>query len=272
MTGLIDLYISSTGFIKLEDALKCCNENNVHLEISKFARASEYDSTTQQEFNYYQKMIQTLPWLKISVHGTSFDLVPTSLDPKIIDVTRLRIRQSIELTRFFGGNTVIFHSGYNSNVRLESYISKFIENQGKFWKAMIDDLNVTDITIALENTYEESPHIIKEICDYVDSANFKTCVDTGHVNSFTNYDLIYWLDYLKDYLHHFHLHNNTGRADEHRSLQDGTLNFESLFEFLLDLDKPLSLALELFEEEHINESLEFIREKYPALLKKRSTQ
>lgn len=258
----IELYVSSTAFKTFEEAIDFCNEKHVNLEISKFTRADIVDNSTEEDFNRIKELFAKNKHIKKVLHGTSFDLTPTSFDSKIIEVTLYRLVQSVELARFFDVETVVFHSGYNPQVKFESYIENFVEKQIEFWISFIKDNKINDLTIALENTYEDNPYILKKIYDGVNSKYFKTCIDTGHVNCFSNYNLCYWTDCLKDYLSHIHLHNNNGSMDQHQSVINGTLNFEDFFQLLLNSNGKLSLTLEMFEKKYIAESLEFIRKNF----------
>jgi sugar phosphate isomerase/epimerase len=266
MSDLTSFYVSSSAFPCFSDAVAYCKKHSLNLEISFFARGYEYDMTSQQEFEDCKKMFDAVPEMQKILHGICFDIVPTSLDPQVIELTRQRMKQSIELARYFNAHTVIFHSGYNSNVKYESYKNQFIINQSEYWKSFLDDNNITDLTVALENTYEETPRILKEICDMVNSPYFKTCIDTGHVNAFTNYNLIHWISELKNHLHHFHIHNNTSNTDFHDSLINGSIDYIDFFDYVLTLDVPLSYTLEMFDEQYVTDSLLFINNNYSGVL------
>lgn len=262
MNNLIDLYVSTIVFLTVENTVDYCIENDVNIEISRFLKPDIIDSVTNKELENAKLALTTNNIDKISLHGACFDLAPTSMDPKIVAVTTERLKQSLSIARYLGAKTIVFHSGYNSQIGFDSYREKFIEKQIEYWKDFIQDNEINDITIALENTYEENPLILKQIYDGVNSKFFKSCIDTGHVNVYSDYSLTHWIDTLETYLHHFHLHNNYGKTDEHLGLLKGTLDFNKFFNEIFKLNKPLSLTLEIFNEKDVIESVDFIRKNF----------
>lgn len=256
------IYASSAAFKNTLEAIDYCKKNNINLEISSFARTEVLDATKKEELEAIKEALNNNKQIKVSLHGACFDLSPASLDSRIAKISKERMKESLDLARFFNCHTLVFHSGYNPCVRLDYYKKSFIKCQIDFWKSFIEEFEVNDITLALENTYEESPDILVEIYEGVNSKNFKACVDVGHVNSFTNYDLIHWLKAVGPYLHHFHLHNNKGYYDDHLCMTKGTLIFDEFFEIIKKIDRPLQLTIEIFEEKELISTLNFLRNEY----------
>ncbi|MGD9581440.1 MAG: sugar phosphate isomerase/epimerase family protein, partial [Vampirovibrionia bacterium] len=195
-------------------------------------------------------------------HATSFSMNPGALDGKVIELTKFRFKQSLDIARLLGAEVLVFHSGYNAHIKSESYRNQFVRKQVAFWKDFIKENDVEDLTIVLENTFEEDPHILKAVYDAVDSNNFKACLDLGHVSVFSNYNVLYWFKILKKHLKHFHVHNNNSKRDQHNSILRGEINFTEFFEEITRFNQPFTLTLEIFEKNDVIESLEFIRKNF----------
>ena len=263
MSSLIKLYVSSPAFKTLDAAINYCVDNAIDLEVSTFARADTIDTTSEDDLKRLNEQFKQNNIKNITLHGACQDLCPSSLDPKIVEVTKIRHRQSIEIARKLNANTVIFHSGYNSHVKAQSYINSFIKRQIEYWIRLLEENQVNDLIVTLENTYEETPDILLQIYEGVNSEYFKSCLDLGHVITFSNNDLLTWIKTLNKYLHHFHLHNNNGLRDEHSSLIKGKIDFDEFFNTILTMQKPLNLVLEIFEKNEVIESLEYVRKYFP---------
>jgi sugar phosphate isomerase/epimerase len=61
------------------------------------------------------------------------------------------------------------------------------------------------------------------------SEHFGLCFDTGHFNLFSTISLAEWLDQVRPHIFEIHLHDNTGKADDHLAIGDGNFDFAALF-------------------------------------------
>lgn len=259
MDHLVRFHITTALDMDFDKSVHLSNKHNLKLEVSQFTVPDAIEGDIYEHIDIFVNKINPQNRDVFTSHGAFFDLCPTSLDNAVVELTTKRILDSIRISEYLGADTVVFHSGYNNNVKAEAYKAKFIEKQIEFWNPIVKTIENSNITIALENTFEETPSIMKEILEGVSSPSFKTCIDTGHVNCYTNYDLIHWVYELEDYLHHFHLHNNNGQRDEHRTLTRGTINFKSFFEEMKFLNKPVIMTLEVFTETDMIDSINYIQ-------------
>lgn len=254
--------VSTAAFSSIEDTIEFCRDFSVDIEISKYARADNIDNLSDGELQQLKDLLDVSNVKCYASHATSFSMNPAALDSKVVELTKFRFKQSLEIARFFGSKVLIFHSGYNSHIKLDSYRNQFVTKQVAFWKAFIEENKIDDLTIVLENTYEEDPLILKSVYEGVDSKYFKACLDLGHIAVFSNYNVLYWFQTLKDHLVHFHIHNNNTKRDQHKSLLRGAINFNEFFEEIARFNQPFSLTLEIFEKNDVIESLEFIRKNF----------
>ncbi len=68
----------------------------------------------------------------ISLHGSSFDLNPGSTDKRILEVTKYRYLQSIDIAKKLSAKYVIFHSQVNPLLTVKRIRDLKLDNQIKF--------------------------------------------------------------------------------------------------------------------------------------------
>lgn len=254
--------VSTAAFSSIEDTIDFCQEYSLDMEISKYARADYIDKMPDGDLQHLKELLESKNVKCLASHATSFSMNPAALDTKVVELTKFRFKQSLEIARVLGSKVLVFHSGYNSHIKLDSYRRQFVTKQVAFWKEFIEENKIDDLTIVLENTYEEDPLILKSVYEGVASEYFKACLDLGHIAVFSNYDVLHWLRILKNHLVHFHLHNNNTKRDQHKSVLRGVINFNEFFEEISRFNQPFSLTLEIFEKNDVIESLEFIRKNF----------
>lgn len=156
----------------------------------------------------------------ISLHGSSFDLNPGSTDKKIIEVTRQRYLQSIDIAQKLGAKNVVFHSQVNPLLSVQHIRELKVNNQIEFWIDLFKNYIPKDINILLENEYDDTPEDIGKIVRTVNKENFGICFDTGHCLAYSSYGLEDWVKTIGDLIKYVHLHWNDGQADQHRKPSD----------------------------------------------------
>ena len=150
-----------------------------------------------------------------SMHGALFDLTPASPDPRIVEVTKLRYVQSLEVAHKLGAKQLILHSQINPQL-METFGEQIIAMQLDFWQEYLELAAEKDIVIMLENVFEVHPKFLIELLDRVNSPYLRHCLDVGHVLAYSTEPLECWTDKLGKYLHYMHLHETTKPRDDHR--------------------------------------------------------
>lgn len=167
----------------------------------------------------------------ISLHGSSFDLNPGSTDKKVLELTKYRYMQSINIAKEIGAKYVIFHSQISTLISVDKIRKLKINNQILFWKEFLKEIDDLDITILLENEYEDSYDELLYIIKEVNSPKLKICLDTGHVLAYSNKSLESWFLGLNDYIKYVHLHFNEGKNDSHtKPTNDQLVKFKHIIE------------------------------------------
>jgi len=254
----MNIFLSSTLDSNLKKAADFATLHNLNLEISRFGEIETLDNNFDALLEEAKEALKDFTG-KLTLHGFFIDLNPACPDPKIKEATIYRYNQALKIARELKAQTIVFHSGYNGLVKHPVYHSNFLKESINFWKEFIKQFEETGIMAVLENTYENEPDIIIQIIDNVASPNFKMCIDTGHVNINSQYSVKEWIEKVGTRLHHMHLHNNSGYADEHRSIYNGTVDFNQVLDTLKNNNLNPDLVLEIFEKDAALESVDFIK-------------
>lgn len=232
----------------------------VGVELSYFSYPSTLEKENlEDEIQRYKTMLKDFSQ-PTTMHGAFYDLSITAREPKIVEVTRFRINQSLDIAIKLGIQKLVFHTNYIHSNR-PGYKALWIEKQVNFWKAFIPKIEAHNLTLHLENTREEDYSFIGSILDQLDHPNFKTCYDTGHSHCFTKTQNkpIHWVNGYQKHLTYIHLHSNNGTIDQHVAFTKGAVDFEGFFEAVRALPNPPHLIIEVAKREDYLTSLDALR-------------
>ena len=197
--------------------------------------------------------------LTITFHAPFYDLRPGAVDKRIREVTIERLKQAFELIPYFNPVSIVCHASFDSRY----YVSNedlWLENSRDTWMHFLTMIAGMDTVIALENVYENSPLILRQLVDsFNHSDNICICFDTGHFNAFSTASLKEWLDSLGTRIGEVHLHDNGGFADEHAPVGEGIFPFRQLFEFLREKSMHPTITIEPHTEEVFRRTVQNIK-------------
>jgi len=194
---------------------------------------------------------------KITMHGPFLDLNIASLDHLIRDISRRRIKQSLDYVDLFMPESIVFHSGYDA--RRHGYNSEeWMSLSLDFWTEIAENLSSRGVALHLENVYETGPEEIFPVVESVFNAGGGFCFDTGHCHSFGNGKMTDWLESLGDFIKEIHLHDNDGNNDLHLPPGAGNINFNFLLSFLSERDFLPVITLEPHTEGDLYPALEWL--------------
>lgn len=155
--------------------------------------------------------------------------------------------------------TIIVHSTYFPGLTNWKY-KDWLNSQTDLWGFIASEAKTNNITIAIENIVDERPDSIINIIETVNLSNLKACIDFGHLNLIsTEKNPTEWAESMQKHLYYTHVHNNNGRYDSHSSLENGTLDYDSIFKKLFELTKLPKIAIEVDTLEGIKSSLIMIK-------------
>jgi len=253
-------YIPSIDNETLKSVIPRANKMDFGIELFDFVNPLIFNNNLE---NYVKDLKEILvPYSHIegnlSAHAPFYDLNPLSIDSDIKSITLKKYHQMLDAAIALGIKKVVFHTPYTPIVKLAFYENYFIESSIKFWKEQLKPFEDSGITVLLENTYEPTPDILKNIIAGVNSDKLRACLDIGHVNINSKKTVVDWIKSLGENLVYMHLHNNDGIYDTHDSVLNGTLDFKRIYSVLKELNLAPDMSFEIFNEANKEESIKFV--------------
>ncbi len=194
--------------------------------IELFINGGNIDAITPEKLDELRDALSGVP--SLSVHGPFMDLSPGAVDSSVREATLSRFNRALDIAGAIGANTVVFHSGYEKwKYALRTDI--WLEQSLLTWRSLASKAKALGLRIAIENIFEDEPQNLRQLMEALNDPVFGICFDTGHCNLFTKVPLSEWLDSLGPYIIELHLHDNSGEADAHLPMGEGSFDFEMLF-------------------------------------------
>lgn len=239
------------SYKKLLENIETARERRLNLEI--YFDSHTLDILTEQDLYNLKESLNWNPTL--SSHGPFMDMSPGGADEKVRRVTLERFLRLVEIAKVLRPEVLVFHPGYDK-WRFYGHERLWLENSIKTWSAVLEQSKDIVSLIAIENVFEEDPSTIEALINGIDSDRFGVCLDIGHFHLFSKRPLKEWIDRLGHRLIEVHIHDNNGREDEHLAMEEGTVDFKTLFNHLNALPgKPL-LTIEARGKEEVLKTLE----------------
>lgn len=250
------LHISDSG--SLDKITSLVLEGYPNVETQYFAMPENLIENLDGNIEKFRKKKEELKIQKLIMHGPLFDLSLTSRDSEIANISSRRYEQALYSARSLNIEKIVFHTQYNTQLRLPAYIKTWLNGTAEFFRKVLDGAGNEKITILIENMFEEDPDLIGELMEKVSSPRMGVCLDVGHVNVYSDYPPSYWIRNLSPYLKYFHLSDNGGKIDEHSPLGRGTVNFREVFESIGEEGINPDFCIEMYSEKDHRESIEYL--------------
>jgi sugar phosphate isomerase/epimerase len=201
--------------------------------------------------------------LKPTVHGPFLDLAPGALDQKVLEISRQRYHQALEIAGRFRAEHIVFHPSYD-NKRHQFYREQWLELNEATWIPLAHRARELNVRMVLENTYEETPEVLATLFETLAPHGVGFCFDLGHASAFGRVPMFDWLEAIGHYLAAVHLHDNHGDRDEHLAVGRGSIDFRSFFQWLVDHGiRPAVVTLEPHTEADLAPGLKALAELWP---------
>ncbi|MBF0530770.1 MAG: sugar phosphate isomerase/epimerase [Deltaproteobacteria bacterium] len=200
--------------------------------------------------------------LRPTVHGPFMDLAPGAMDPLILEVTRSRLRQAIELASIFKPEYLVFHANYDWT-RYGGSPQRWLDVSIQTWRPIMDRAKDLNLNIVMENVYEKNPSELIPLLSALTSEGLGFCFDIGHAHAFGRAPDLEWLEQTAPYLTTLHLHDNHGLKDDHVAIGRGVIDFPALFGWLAKTGRRPRITLEPHYEEHLWPSLSALSTLWP---------
>ncbi|WP_195837914.1 sugar phosphate isomerase/epimerase family protein [Tissierella pigra] len=203
--------ISTIDSLNMEEIEKL----NIGIEIQDFTEPNLSLNEINMIIHRYKAKLKEFKNIK-ALHGPFLDLKPSSPDKLIREVSYNRYLYTINAAKELNIDYLIFHSQINPYLNQPS-IRKLNNIQSReFWEAILKEVPDYKGIILLENIFEETPSMLKELIETINLPNVKINLDIGHAN-LGKVTLEEWIKELKDYIFYIHIHSNDGLYDNHQA-------------------------------------------------------
>ncbi len=251
------------------------NRNKIQesLEVSKvFGAAFEYndffypailedEGKIKEIIDFYKALPRDRS--KDTLHGAFFDVTLHSTDPKIREISELRVRQSMDIARAMGLRGAIFHTNMIPNFKPAFYVNHWIKSSADFYKKLADEY--PDIQIFVENMFDDSPDMLRALAVEMQGVeSFGICLDYAHA-SISGTPVERWVESLLPFVKHMHINDNNLKDDEHRTIGQGDIDYHVYSRYMKENNVQSSVLIEMNDPKNQLESLIYLKkeEMYP---------
>lgn len=253
------LLISSSAKKTIRESVLLAMELNTGIEISRIPLYKTKGLTLDDTIKIIKSDLDGFE-NRVTLHAMFSDVNISSADVALREMSQQRCIQSFEVGNAINADTILFHTGYKGTLHYGS-IESFKKNFIAFWKDFIVEFEKAGINAVIENVFETTPRFCFDLFEGIGSNNLKLALDTGHVNLYAHStEVVEWIKFYGENLHHLHLHNNFRENDDHFNLENGTLNFEDIFNAIKNEACNPSFVLEMFTEEDIRKSVKIYQQ------------
>lgn len=227
---------------ELEASADFCKSEGLGLEVTDFAFPSILDEDLTERIERHKKAVAGIS--PIISHGPFFDLVASSLDPKIVEVSRLRHKAAFAASIEIGASYYITHTNFMPLIRESSYRKNWAGRMLDFWLPFADDAGKSNIIICFENLWDPVPDIQAELIVSGSHPHLRASFDNGHALVFSDLPSSQWTATLGPLLAHCHLHDNSGELDEHKPVGEGKEDWAGFLEAVQEYSPDAILVAE----------------------------
>lgn len=195
-----------------------------------------------------------------TMHGAFFDITLHSSDPRIREVSEMRIRQSMDIAADLGLKAVIFHTGRIHGFRQSQYIENWIQKNEAFFRKILEEYSRQEVYI--ENMFDEAPDILKNLAERMaDQNRFGVCLDYAHAAVFGT-ELSQWVQQLAPYIKHIHVNDNYLGDDDHLTMGAGYINWEQFTRQMKNNKIGAPVLIEVHSTKAQENSLRFMEDNH----------
>ena len=196
--------------------------------------------------------------LSYTFHAPYMDLAPGGVDSKIRKATQERLEQVLHLAALIRPKVVVFHPEYEEWRHGEAF-DLWFQGSLAMWTPLVKEAEKLDVTLALENIFDEGPAVLTKLLDELNSPRCGFCFDTGHSLLFSKSDWREWIETLGNRLVEVHLHDNQGERDQHLPPGDGKFDFSGFLRLLRKQQLTPLYTLEVHQEDDLPRALEAVQ-------------
>jgi sugar phosphate isomerase/epimerase len=255
---MIDRIFAAPKGPELEQGIDFAISHGLDYELPTFYYVENLDRK-DEEIARYNRLLGNYTGM-LSMHGPIFDTNVVSLDPEIMRISRYRYQQAINIAKEMNVRYLVFHSQWTPIYTAANATKMWLAKVTDFWESLISEhLEGSNLTILIENFLDPNPDATMTLLSRVGSPHLRACVDTGHINIFSDLSPIDWIREMGNYAVYIHAHNNAGELDSHDSFERGLLDMESFLNHIALLPQKLHLAIETSTLKGLSNSYDMLK-------------
>jgi sugar phosphate isomerase/epimerase len=239
----------------LDHELGCIRDYDVGAEVQTFSFPGALASDYTEDLHRMAEHMRSVKG-PVGCHGAFIDTCHYSPDPEIRKVSHMRYMQSLDIAETLGAEYVLFHSQYNTMLKLEAFPDMYHEGSMAFWPEFVAEAAGRNITVYVENMFDETPVAMRRLADAIDSPFFKLCLDVAHSQIHGSLPVEEWIAGYGPHLRHVHINDCRGVNDDHLGLGQGSLDLHSALKHLRETGLSPTFALET--NKHSEASLKYL--------------
>ncbi len=232
-------------------------KHNLGIEIHDFREVDVYNNNEKYAFteDTVAQLLAKIDCLK-TLHAPYKELSIFSVDSEIAQVSKDRIIKALHTAQRLHCSKIVVHTGFNPMIADEWVENNTAEKIIAFYSAIASDF--PDITICIENSFEDSFLLFEKMFNAQLPANIKMCIDTGHTHLFGIQTTAELIERFAPHISHFHIHDNHGKTDEHLIPGEGTIDWPAVHNALQNVTAP-TLLIEVFDSHAVMTQLENVK-------------
>ena len=124
---------------QMEKSIELASKYECDFEYNDFYLPAVLDDVEKKEKLISDYLaLEELP-KNCTMHGAFLDVTPFSDDPKIVEVSDLRIEQSLQIAREIGAKAVVFHTNFVPNFCVDYYCDSWVDRNQNYWKEKLNN-------------------------------------------------------------------------------------------------------------------------------------
>lgn len=219
-----------------------------------FINGNEIEKIADGKLGNMGKNLAKMDLLPITVHAPFEDLSPGSSDETIRDISLQKILKAVNVAKIIPVEGVVVHSGY-SDWNFDFNVDKWLEKAVSTFDRICEMALSLNTRIFVENIFEKIPDSLLSLKENVGAENMGFCFDPGHAALFSPLPPVAWVQNMGQNIGEVHLHDNSGKRDEHLPLLEGNINFRGILSAIKEMEINPVFTLEPHTFEHAKRTL-----------------
>lgn len=248
---------------RIKESLMLGEKYGAHFEYNDFFLPSVLDDEAVKEklIEFYKGLPRDRS--RDTMHGAFLDVTVHSSDPRIREISMLRVRQSMDVARKMGIRGVVFHTNMIANFKDKAYMDGWVEQNTCFFKHILEEY--PGIYVFMENMFDFDPDALLRLAENLkEETYFGVCLDYAHAG-ISPTPIREWLKRLAPYIKHMHINDNDLKADLHQPIGRGKIDYIEYTRLMREYEIEESVLVEVRGIEDQMASLKYMQEQavYP---------